>query len=85
MQDLSLPKLPVWQLLKHPQPEDNFEEQLLLKPGFFAEGLEITSPKKYESFVEKMLQLKLKVLSTIKSRFQLFLSSKQKLILPSAN
>ncbi|KST69354.1 transglutaminase domain-containing protein [Mastigocoleus testarum] len=48
-----LPDLSSWQLLKNPTDQDKFEKQPLLTPYFFSEELDITSPKQYESSVQK--------------------------------
>lgn len=48
-----LPDLSNWQLLKHHIDKDKFENQPLLTPHFFSEELNITSPKQYESSVQK--------------------------------
>lgn len=48
-----LPDLPIWQLLKQPINQDNFEKQPILTPHFFSEELNLVSPEQYESSVQK--------------------------------
>jgi hypothetical protein len=55
-----LPEQSDWQLLPHPKNQDSFEKQLILKPQFFMESLEIISPKEYQTNVQKTALIQMK-------------------------
>ncbi|MEL6580594.1 MAG: hypothetical protein AAFQ14_12660 [Cyanobacteria bacterium J06621_12] len=43
------PRLSAWQLLDQPRSRKNFENSPILQPQFFAQGLTLIAPQKYET------------------------------------
>ena len=54
------PHLSAWQLLAQPRNRKNFENSPILKPQFFAQGLTLIAPKKYETKADRKALIKIK-------------------------
>lgn len=54
------PHLSAWQLLAQPRNRKNFENSPILKPQFFAQGLTLIAPQKYETKADIKALIKIK-------------------------
>ena len=73
-----LPEQSGWQLLHSPISRDYFEKQLILTPKFFAENLQIISPVKYITSVEKDILISVKVPHNYSNKIVALFSEQEK-------